>query len=82
MPYLSSCPSRQFPVLCASKGRTGHWKCENYGPEATTREEAREQAKASGWVEAGRNKWYCPECQRDGFVPAPKQLRSREMQTS
>ena len=62
--------ARMFCVHCDSKGRTGYWSCENHGPESQNRDKAGDIAKASGWTVA-RNKWYCPECQRDGFIPKP-----------
>jgi hypothetical protein len=60
--------ARIFCVRCDSKGRSGYWSCDNLGPESHNRDEAGDLATAIGWIVA-RNKWYCPECQRDGFVP-------------
>jgi hypothetical protein len=65
--------TRRFSVCCDSKGRTGYWTCENLGPESENRDEAGDLAKASGWTVV-RNKWYCPECQRDGFVAKPPRV--------
>lgn len=62
--------TRNFSVRCDSKGRTGDWSCENLGPISQDRDDAGNIAKAAGWIVA-HNKWYCPECQRDGFVPKP-----------
>jgi hypothetical protein len=65
---------RSYAVCCDSKGRSGYWSCENLGPESCGRDSAGESAKAAGWIVA-RGKWYCPDCQRDGFVPAlPRQM--------
>jgi hypothetical protein len=60
--------ARTFSVSCDSKGQTGYWSCENLGPVSCHRDKAGDLAKAAGWTVA-RNKWYCPECHRDGFVP-------------
>jgi hypothetical protein len=59
---------RDFSVCCDSNGRTGCWSCENLGPASPDRDLASEHARAAGWIMV-RHKWYCPECQRDGFVP-------------
>jgi hypothetical protein len=67
---LQSEGHREFSVRCDSKGRTGHWSCENLGPATPDRDDASERAKDAGWIVA-RNKWYCPDCQRDGFAPEP-----------
>jgi hypothetical protein len=66
--WQSKSSARTFSVRCDSKGRTGYWSCENLSPVANHRDEAASLAKAAGWI-ATRTKWYCPECQRDGFVP-------------
>jgi hypothetical protein len=63
--------TRTYSVCCDSKGQTGCWSCENLGPESLVRDDAAKAAKAAGWIVA-RNKWYCPECQRDGFSPKSK----------
>ena len=66
--WKSDCTTPKFAVRCDSKGRTGYWSCENLAPASDDRDEAANVAKMAGWIVA-RNKWYCPECQRDGFVP-------------
>jgi hypothetical protein len=67
--------ARIFCVRCDSKGRSGYWSCDNLGPESHSRDNAGDLATATGWIVA-HNKWYCPECQRDGFVPKPVLKRS------
>jgi hypothetical protein len=59
---------RTYVVRCDCQGRTGRWACENWGPPGGDREEARDLARASGWITI-RCKWYCPDCQRDGLTP-------------
>jgi hypothetical protein len=67
---------RRYAACCDSKGRSGYWSCENLGPESGSRVAAGENAKAAGWLVA-RGKWFCPDCQRDGFVPTS----TRQLQT-
>ena len=68
--WRSDPSTRSFAVRCDSKGLTGCWSCENLGPVSHDRDDAGNIAKAVGWIVA-HSKWYCPECQRDGFVPKP-----------
>jgi hypothetical protein len=58
----------KFSVHCDSKGLTGNWKCENVGPFSDNRNDAGDFAIAAGWI-IFRHKWYCPQCQSDGFIP-------------
>ena len=71
----------QYSVCCDSTGRTGRWKCENLAPGAQNRDISCECATAVGWAAVG-GKWYCPPCQRDGFVPAPQEARVLQLHTS
>lgn len=61
----------EYSVRCDSTGRTGGWKCENLAPRAVSRDAACGFANAVGWTVVG-SKWYCPQCQCDGFVPTKK----------
>jgi hypothetical protein len=70
MKCQSDRPTRSYSVRCDSKGRTGYWECENLGPASPERDYAGHCARSAGWIMV-RQKWYCPECQRDGFVPKP-----------
>jgi hypothetical protein len=73
--------ARAYSVCCDSTGRSGHWSCENLGPASDCRDGACEAAKDAGWLSVG-GKWYCPQCQRDGFAPAPKRARPLQLQAS
>jgi hypothetical protein len=66
--WKSDCTTPNYSVRCDSKGRSGYWSCENLAPAADHRGNAANVAKLAGWIVTDY-KWYCPECQRDGFVP-------------
>jgi hypothetical protein len=66
--YHKSKGERLYFVLCDSTGITHTWQCENRGPDGVDRHEAQWRAGAGGWRKFGR-KWFCPDCQRDGFAP-------------
>jgi hypothetical protein len=70
--------SHRFVIRCDSKGRSGSWECENLSPPSENRDVACECAKGTGWI-MFRGKWYCPECQRDGFVPRLETPHRRNM---
>ena len=69
---------RKYAACCDSKGRSGDWTCENRGPKGDSHDAAGENAKAAAWIVA-RRKWYCPDCQRDGFAPAPTRQQQSQV---
>lgn len=68
-----SADARLFFVKCDCTGLKGRWECENVGPAAGDREDARQTALQSGWSRIS-GRWYCPDCQRDHLAPKPAQV--------
>jgi len=59
-----------FAARCDCEGLSGRWSCENRGPVGDSRPDAGARAQEAGWLKL-KNRWYCPACQRDGWVPQP-----------
>lgn len=59
-----------FFAKCDCTGLKGRWQCENTGPAADYRDDAKRVAMQSGWARIS-NRWYCPDCQRDHLAPRP-----------
>ena len=65
-----SADTRLFFAKCDCTGLKGRWQCENTGPAAEDREEAKRLAFQFGWARIS-NRWYCQDCQRDHLAPKP-----------